>query len=231
MNHFCVHSYKWPDYCARSTQKKTLNSEQVNWNDLQHANYLNYVDYYLRHISVFSIQRTKSKMFTETVFIFFSLFSVSFLFVPDFSHRTKTKPKKLQHTNTNGTKTNLQHWMYRMADKCTGILKKQPEPKINDGEHKSSVTTDSTASTEVKTAINVDDKNAHNAKSMLSSVGAAEFKSSKVALVSRTTAYTPFNDITITRTANTTSIPILKTVWNKLQRSAIWFLLYCCIPK
>lgn len=108
-----------------------------------------------------------------------------------------------------------------MADKCTGILKKQPEPKINDGEHKSSVTTDSTASTEVKTAINVDDKNAHNAKSMLSSVGAAEFKSSKVALVSRTTAYTPFNDITITRTANTTSIPILKTVRNKLQRSAI----------
>lgn len=76
-----------------------------------------------------------------------------------------------------------------MADKCMEFLKKQPEPKINDVEHKSSVTSDSAASTEVKTAINVD-----NAKSMLSSVGAAEIVSSKVALASRTTAYTPPNE-------------------------------------
>lgn len=86
--------------------------------------------------------------------------------------------------------------MYRMADKCTGFLKKQQEPKINDGEHKSSVTADSAASTEVKTAINVDDKNAHNAKSMLSSVGAAETQSENV--TSRTTAHTPSSDTATT---------------------------------
>lgn len=81
-----------------------------------------------------------------------------------------------------------------MADKCTGFLKTQPEPKMNDGEHKSSVTSDSAASTEVKTAINVD-----NAKSMLSIVGAAEIVSSKVALASRTTAYTPPNETPATK--------------------------------
>lgn len=91
-----------------------------------------------------------------------------------------------------------------MADKCTGFLKTQPEPKMSDGEHKSSVTSDSAASTEVKTAINVD-----NAKSMLSIVGAAEIVSSKVALVSRTTAYTPPNETAATKTtaANLTSTP------------------------
>ncbi|XP_055325020.1 F-box/WD repeat-containing protein 7 isoform X5 [Sitodiplosis mosellana] len=96
----------------------------------------------------------------------------------------------------------------RMADKCTGFVKKQQEPKINDGEHKSSVTDDSTASTEVKTAINVDDKNAHNAKSMLSSVGAAEIESANVALASRTTAHIPSNDsktTKLTTTATTTA--------------------------
>lgn len=96
--------------------------------------------------------------------------------------------------------------MYRMADKCKEFSKKQQEPKINDGEHKSSVTTDSTASTEVKTAINVDDKNAHNAKSMLSSVGAAEIESPNVALASRTTAHTPSNDTKTKTTPTTTAI-------------------------
>lgn len=97
-----------------------------------------------------------------------------------------------------------------MADKCTGFVKKQQEPKINDGEHKSSVTADSTASTEVKTAINVDDKNAHNAKSMLNSVGAAEIELANVALASRTNAHTPTNDSKITKTTTntiTTSTP------------------------
>ncbi|XP_031619481.1 F-box/WD repeat-containing protein 7 isoform X2 [Contarinia nasturtii] len=93
-----------------------------------------------------------------------------------------------------------------MADKCTEFSKKQQEPKINDGEHKSSVTADSTASTEVKTAINVDDKNAHNAKSMLSSVGAAEIESANVAHTTRTTAHTPSNDSTLTKTTTTTTI-------------------------
>lgn len=120
--------------------------------------------------------------------------------------------------------------MYRMADKCTELLKKQQEPKINDGEHKSSVTSDSTASTQVKTAINVDDKNAHNAKSMLSSVGAAEIESANVALASRTTAHTPSsNDITTIKSAVTTTIIAtstpnnvisLKTVRNMLN--SIW---------
>lgn len=127
--------------------------------------------------------------------------------------------------------------MYRMADKCTEFSKKQQEPKINDGEHKSSVTTDSTASTQVKTAINVDDKNAHNAKSMLSSVGAAEIESPNVALASRTTAHTPSND-TKTKTTPTTATATAaiatgtpnnvissKTVWNMLF-SLFWLLTF-----
>lgn len=92
-----------------------------------------------------------------------------------------------------------------MAD--TRFLKKQQEPKINDAEHKSSVTADSTASIEVKTAINVDDNNAHNAKSMLSSVEAAEIESTNVALASETTALTPSNGTTTTTTTTTTNIP------------------------
>lgn len=101
-----------------------------------------------------------------------------------------------------------------MAEKCTGFLKKQPEPKMNDGEHKSSVTSDSAASTEVKTAINVD-----NAKSMLSSVGAAEIVSSKVALASRTTAYTPPNETTTTTTTTKTIAANLANTPNNIISS------------
>lgn len=115
-----------------------------------------------------------------------------------------------------------------MADECTGFLKKQPEPKMNDGEHKSSVTSDSAASTEVKTAINVD-----NAKSMLSIVGAAEIVSSKVALLSRTTAYTPPNETaaaTKATAANLANIPnniiSSKTVQNTVSCFRIYFILF-----
>lgn len=136
-----------------------------------------------------------------------------------------------------------------MADKCTGFLKKQPEPKMNDGEHKSSVTSDSAASTEVKTAINVD-----NAKSMLSIVGAAEIVSSKVTLASRATAYTPPNETTATKAtsvnlANTpNNIISSKTVRNTASCLPIYFIYHhlhlhlhfhryhyykyiCCCPK
>lgn len=106
-----------------------------------------------------------------------------------------------------------------MADKCTGFVKKQQEPKINDGEHKSSVTADSTASTEVKTAINVDDKNAHNAKSMLSSVEAAEIELASVALASRTTAHTPSNDSKTTAVAAATTTITITNTPNEIIRS------------
>lgn len=80
-----------------------------------------------------------------------------------------------------------------MAEKCIALMKMQKGPKIID-EQQSSVTTD--LITEVKTAINLDDKNAYNAKTLLNCREAAEIKSVKTLLVSKTTAHKPINDTT-----------------------------------
>lgn len=124
-----------------------------------------------------------------------------------------------------------------MADKCITVIKKQQGPKIIDEQHKSSVTTaDSIASsTEVKTAINVDDnnkKNAHDAESkMLSCIEAAETESVNNAKTTMhhtsesrtTTAHTPTNDTSTTLTIlpndNSTPMNTIKTVIEEITTS------------
>lgn len=74
-----------------------------------------------------------------------------------------------------------------MADKCIAFMKKQ---RI-DGQQ-SNVTSD--LITQVKTAINVDDKNAYNSKSLLNCIETTENESVDTLHVKKAIAHKLFND-------------------------------------
>lgn len=63
LDSFCHHQF----HKSTVSQKKLVNLHtKFSKNDLQHANYFNYIDYYLRHISFLTY--VQCKMFTNSVF-------------------------------------------------------------------------------------------------------------------------------------------------------------------